>query len=462
MSWSSIPNFGDPYAKINERTHTDSGARIIEVLYGARDASGRPTAPTGRADGHGHWVALEIDGVYQMLTWRHPAYENKGEEYGTDRSHHALADLERDIRKKETLCSRAEALSRSADFAHTPAEFARLTEEWKSIFYWRTPREKELWNRFRKAKDDFFSARDRERERNKAKKLAIISEAKALSYSTDWKAAGESFRQLFDRWKAVGPVSKVDSDALWSEFKAARQVFFDRRSKYFEQRDADRQNNRQKKQQLIAEARSISEYSTDWKSTGDALNGLMQRWKAVGSAGRDEDERLWSEFKGIRDLFYSRRRTHYQQLDSTFQRNAQLKAMLVQTADAIARSGDYSPSQAERMKSLSAEWKSIGYAGRNEDERLWSLFRNAQDSFWISKRQDHDRRQREWRMKTEAAIDRKRTQIANLESQIANLRDKMYTVHNPEYLSNMSTWISEKEAAIRELEYAINDMQRRL
>ena len=462
MSWSSIPNFGDPYAKINERTHYASGARIIEVLYGARDASGRPTSPTSNADGHGHWVALEIDGVYQMLTWRHPAYEGKGEEYGTDCSHHALEDLENDIRQKEALCYRAEAISRSADLAHAPAEFSRLTDEWKSIFYWRTPRENELWNRFRKAKDDFFSTRDRERERNKAKKQTIISEAKALSYSTEWKSASESFRQLFERWKEVGPVSKADSDVLWAEFNAARQVFFDRRSKYFEQRDADRQGNRRQKQQLITEARNISEYSTDWKVTGDALNDLMQRWKSIGSAGRDDDERLWSEFQEIRSRFYSRRKTYYQQMDSLYQRNAQLKSSLVQTADAIAHSGDYSPSQSAKMKSLNAEWKTIGYAGRDEDDRLWSLFRAAQDSFWISKRQDHDRKQLEWRMKTEAAIDRKRTQIANLENQIANLRDKMYTVHNPEYLSNMSMWISEKEAAIRELEYAISDMQRRL
>ena len=63
-------NFGDKYAKINKRVHS-SGANIIEVLYGARDANGHPTYPERDAnDGHGHWIALEIEGMYGSLRKR--------------------------------------------------------------------------------------------------------------------------------------------------------------------------------------------------------------------------------------------------------------------------------------------------------------------------------------------------------------------------------------------------------
>ena len=93
MGWTSIPNFGDKYAKVRERTHS-SGAKLIEVLYGARDNRGRPTSPESNSDGHGHWLAIEIDGIYQMLSWRHPIHEGGQQEYGRGRRSNALSDLE--------------------------------------------------------------------------------------------------------------------------------------------------------------------------------------------------------------------------------------------------------------------------------------------------------------------------------------------------------------------------------
>ncbi len=104
MGFTRIPNFGDQYAKINERIHS-SGAPVVEVLYGARDSNGRPTYPENRRrDGHGHWIALEIDGLYQIIYWRHPEYEGGGLEYGSDSHDNPLCDLEADISEKEQLC----------------------------------------------------------------------------------------------------------------------------------------------------------------------------------------------------------------------------------------------------------------------------------------------------------------------------------------------------------------------
>ena len=45
MSYDKIPNFDDPYAKINERIHPESQAKIVEVLYGAKNPDGSPKYP---------------------------------------------------------------------------------------------------------------------------------------------------------------------------------------------------------------------------------------------------------------------------------------------------------------------------------------------------------------------------------------------------------------------------------
>lgn len=461
MAWSSIPNFGDKFARINERSHS-SGARLIEVLYGARNSMGQPTSPEGDSDGHGHWIALEIDGTYQMLSWRHPTYEGGQEEYGRGRSSNALVDLEGDITAKEEICSQADSLSYSQDWKTASSKFNQLFDKWKKIYNWGTPKEKQLWERFQASKKIFYERRESDRSKNKAAKQNIISEAWSLANSSDWKNASQRAKELFDKWKGIGSAGKDNDDLLWTEFNTARQTFYNRRSKHYSDMDEQRDRNRQQKQALISEARSIAQHSTDWKNTSDKLHELMDRWKIIGSAGKDCDESLWNEFNGIWKSFFERRHFHYEEQNRVFQENARRKSQIVQAALSIASRCDYSSQSTERMKDLDREWKSVGFAGKSNEDQLWSLFRDAKESFWSGKRSYNEQRQQEWRRKLYDAISRKREQISNLERQISDLQYKMNGMRNQEYINNMCHWISEKEAKIRDLEMAIQDMESKL
>lgn len=395
MGWTSIPNFGDKYAKVRERTHS-SGAKLIEVLYGARDIKGRPTSPESNSDGHGHWLAIEIDGIYQMLSWRHPIHEGGLQEYGRGRRSNALSDLESDIIAKEKICSQAESLSLSSEWKTAAPKFKQLSNEWKKVYNWGTPKEKQLWEHFQAAKKRFYERRE------------------------------------------------------------------NNRSKYFSDLNKQRVKNRQMKQALISEARSVSQFSTDWKQTGDKLHELMERWKEVGSVDKEYNDSLWNEFNGIRQDFFNRRRIYYDERDRLFQENASRKGQIVQEAANIASSSDYSVQTTERMKELDREWRNIGSAGKNNEHQLWSLFQSAKDSFWSGKRSYNERNQQEWRRKLYDAINRKREQISNLEQQISDLQYKMSSMRNQEYINNMYRWIDEKKAKIRELEIAIQDMENKL
>ena len=64
--------------------------------------------------------------------------------------------------------------------------------------------------------------------RTKSKKHALIERAEALAGSTDWDAALASIKKLQAEWKAMGPVKKSHSDALWQRFRAPATSFFER------------------------------------------------------------------------------------------------------------------------------------------------------------------------------------------------------------------------------------------
>ena len=462
MAWKSIPNFNDENAKISERMHI-SGARIIEVLYGGRNADGAPVAPADRdADGHGCWLALELDGVYQMLSWQHPAQEGGGLEYGRSGSTDPLADLERDIVAKETICRQADALAESQDWKNAPDRFSQLFDQWKQLYNWGTPRENELWNQFQAAKQAFFDRRDKNREENKAAKQGLIEEAKALAGSTEWSKAGDRFQALFEQWKALGSAGRSEDNALWGEFNAPRQEFFQRRSQHYAEMAEAQAKSREEKQAIIAEARQAAEGSTQWKATGDKLTELMTKWKAAGYAGRDDDDRLWQEFNGIRQDFFTRRHEFYDEQERQYQAVAHVKEGLIQEAAELAARCDYSAEVTGRMKALDQAWKDAGSAGRERENRLWDEFRTAKEGFWTARRAYVEEKQREWRARLVESIARKKEQVSHLEQQICELQYKMIGMKNEEYLENMRRWIEEKEARIQILQTDIGDMEGKL
>jgi Domain of Unknown Function (DUF349) len=139
------------------------------------------------------------------------------------------------LTKKLALCAQAEALAASTNWIRTAEEIKRLQAEWKTIGPVTRGQEKAVWERFRAACDRFFTRRHADLAQRKtvwaenlAKKEALIAKAEALQESTDWDAAAAEIKRLQAEWKAIGPVKKSRSEALWQRFRAACDHFFER------------------------------------------------------------------------------------------------------------------------------------------------------------------------------------------------------------------------------------------
>lgn len=142
---------------------------------------------------------------------------------------------EANLARKEQICLEAESLAESTDWIRTSEQLKALQAEWQKIGP--VPREQGqvLWQRFRAACDRFFTRRkqdltERKHEwaANLARKEAICAEAEHLAQSTDWAAASGELKRLQAEWKAVGPVKRNKSDAIWQRFRAACDTFFER------------------------------------------------------------------------------------------------------------------------------------------------------------------------------------------------------------------------------------------
>lgn len=389
MSFYGIPNFNDPCAQINERVHSSSGAKIVEVLYGAKNSDGTPKYPV-KGDGHGHFVALEIDGIYQMIMWRHPDSEGGYQEYGdyegckADRKHNPLQDLEDDIKEKKDLLRKARQMMKDKNYSTSSVD--DILTRFDCIFDMNTPVEQNL---------------------------------------------KQQYNEIVEK--------------------------NNRNKKYIQEQE----RNAEQKRILISQAQSLQN-SEEWKSTSAKMKELMDCWKQIGSAGKDEDDRLWSEFQNIRNDFYARRKTASEKRANELLARRQAKAALISEAQAYVRSCDYNASSADRMRRMHEEWKSIGFCGNEYDDQLWSQFRMAQDTYWRGKKSNGEEKHRVWVAKTQEAICRRKNRINNIQRNIDNLKERLNTTYNYDKQNQIEGWISEDEAKIRELEEEIYNMEMEL
>ncbi|MEQ1502119.1 MAG: DUF349 domain-containing protein, partial [Myxococcota bacterium] len=133
---------------------------------------------------------------------------------------------ERDERvtKLTALVDQAEVLTRSADPDKAAEVMKQLQGRWKSVGGVGGEQGDALWTRFRAAADAVFERRraaaaDSE-QANLAAREALIAQAAALA-AEGVDDPDEAIRQLQNKWRRIGHVSRDRSDALWTAFKQA-------------------------------------------------------------------------------------------------------------------------------------------------------------------------------------------------------------------------------------------------
>jgi chromosome segregation ATPase len=252
------------------------------------------------------------------------------------------------------------------------------------------------------------------------------------------------------------------------------------------------------KDALIREAERWSN-SSEWKTAATELKSLQGRWKEVGSAGNDE-EALWQRFRAACDRFFERRTAHFDALDRQRAHNAAQKEQLCSTVESLRHSDDLKAA-ASRVKDLQGQWKTIGPAPKDVDDRLWNRFRHACDEVFAAAHRQWERRhseyearkaerernhaewerkQQEWRAKMHDTVRAKREQASRLresiehdEGNVSRWRDTIDSLRPggradeiqdslEAKISDVEDRIRSKEAKLREIESDIEDIEARL
>ncbi|MFR2886203.1 MAG: DUF349 domain-containing protein, partial [Merdibacter sp.] len=266
---------------------------------------------------------------------------------------------------------------------------------------------------------------------------------------------------LMLQWKAAGTAGKETDDALWEEFRNARQTFFDRRRDHWKNLREKFDSARKIKQDLIQQAAALED-SQEWQKTSERFRSLMDQWKAAGSAGREHEDQLWSQFNASRQKFYEARNRHYDELHEEQAKHYAVKKDLTAQARAIADAKEYTRENTEKMKQLGVDWKQAGSCGREKEDQIWKEFRAAMDDYFNSLKEWNEERHQQWRQRMSDARGRKQELIANQKRQIRRMQDEMVGLLGQRAIDEMQEQIEEKEAFIAQLEAELEDIDKTL
>ena len=454
-AYMELPEFNDPLAKKRERVHYPSGARVIEVLYGAKDSEGNSVAPGSDADdGHGSFTALEIDGEYRLLLWQHSTAEGGKLEQGE----HTLQELESSLRQKSAVLEEAREAMGAGEFdAKAVEEILAKFPEGPDMG---TPREKELSTQLYGLRDKIKKTEERSRStaENADKKKALIEKAKSVKEAAEFDKPADGMKALMEEWKKLGNAGE-ENDALWEEFNGIQKAYYDDKHAYMEKMFTERASE---KNTIIEEAKTAVAAEADFETVHAKLEELLAKWKKVGSAGRQEDEKLWTAFQEVRNAFYAKRSEARKERDVEYKARREAKKELIKEAQSFAKAGDYGRAAADRMKAINEEWKKIGSAGRRDEEVLWKSLREAMDSFWQNKRSGDAGRHEQWIKSTTEAVERRRARIANISQNVDKLKERLATTMNEEKKAQIEGWIAENEEQISGLTAEVDRMEKEL
>lgn len=266
---------------------------------------------------------------------------------------------------------------------HQPIESAPLADEDDKKF-------KQLLDAFNTKVNDIRRKRQKEENDNLAAKQELMTELRALiANEENIGNAFQRFTEIGELWKNIGPIPQQSYRELQHEYSQLREEFFYHIRIYKELRDHDLRKNTALKQALVADMEAVQRVD----SVRDAerlVKEYQDKWHQIGPVVKEDREAVSEAFWNATRVVYDRINDHYKARRAEHEANLDSKQALVEKVTELGKQAENLSSNewkalTEQVLELQNAWKSIGFATKKDNERVWKEFRNACNVFFDRK-----------------------------------------------------------------------------
>lgn len=248
---------------------------------------------------------------------------------------------------------------------------------------------KELLAKYRDQKAALMKEEDKLKEANLAEKKAILEEIKTLIESQDdFNKIYNEFRRLQLRWKELKLVPQSHANELWKEYQLYSEKFYDLLKINNEMRIYDFKKNLELKNALIETVENL-DAETDVVSAFHQLQKLHQEWREIGPVAKELREEVWGRFKAASTVINKKHQDFFETLRGKEQENLEEKTAICEAIESInydeLTSFKAWNAKNKEVLDLQQKWKTIGFAPKKYNVKIFERFRSGCDVFFQKK-----------------------------------------------------------------------------
>ncbi len=305
------------------------------------------------------------------------------------------------LAKKKALLDVMKTLAEAetADVMDNLKRMRELQAEWKTIGPVPAEKVQELRKAYQQYQEQFYDLvkinielRDLDFKKNLEMKTLLCEAAERLMQNENIVEASRALQQLHEEWSEIGPVARELREDLWNRFKAASTAVNKKHQDYFDQLHAKEKENLEAKQSIIEKLKEITTAEPmHWEKATEQVQALQEEWRKIGFAPKKYNQSIYAEYRAICDEFFHAKTAYFKSLRGELNDNLAKKRSLIEQVQAIVAEMSDGVKEwakdADTIRSLQTEWKTIGPVARKYSDEIWQEFTSACDTFFNAKRE---------------------------------------------------------------------------
>jgi hypothetical protein len=250
---------------------------------------------------------------------------------------------------------------------------------------------KELLRKYRDLKAEYNKSQDEHKHVNLEDKYKIIEEIKELVKNKESiNRTFQEFRDLQKRWRSIGPVPQTNVKDLWETYHHHVEAFYDYIRINQELRDLDLKKNLEAKIILCEKAEELL-LEPNIVNAFKVLQELHDQWREIGPVPAEMRVEIWNRFKEATSKINKKHQEYFVGLKNEQKSNLDAKLALCEKAEELCnleiRSNKDWASRSFELMELQKVWKTIGFAPKKDNAKIYKRFRDACDAFFNRKRE---------------------------------------------------------------------------
>ena len=204
-------------------------------------------------------------------------------------------------------------------------------------------------------------------------------------------------------------------------FKQQMAIVREKRARIFQQQEAEKQANLEKKLEIIEKIKAMATSPDEANKSYNEFKELQQQWKDIKNVPADRASELWRNYQLYVEQFYDLLKLNSEAREYDFKKNLETKTKLCEAAEKLADEEDVI-SAFHQLQELHQQYRETGPVAKELREQIWTRFKAA--STVINKRhQQHFedlRSKEEENLTLKTALCEKVEEIGKLENKTAS------------------------------------------